>query len=114
MIFTYVWAFNMREDWDFVKQVTNIFESRGKTVCFVELEADLDERFLRNKSSNRLEHKPSKRDIEWSEKDLLESMGVYRLNSFEGEIKHGNYLKINNTNIHAEEVAKMIKGRFCL
>ena len=114
MIFTYVWAFNMREDWNFVKQVTDIFESMGNTVCFVELEAELDERLLRNKSSNRLEHKPSKRNIEWSEKDLLDSMEEHRLNSFEGEIKHENYFKINNTNVHAEEAAELIKKRFCL
>ncbi|KSU87446.1 shikimate kinase, partial [Priestia veravalensis] len=58
MIFTYVWAFNMKDDWDYVNKVSQLFESRGGTVYFVELEADLEERLERNKSSNRLEHKP--------------------------------------------------------
>ncbi|MGG1629704.1 AAA family ATPase [Rossellomorea sp. NRS-1567] len=114
MIFTYVWAFDMQEDWDYVNQVSQLFESRGGTVYFVELEADLEERLERNKSPNRLEHKPSKRDIEWSEGDLKTSMETYRLNSLEGEIKYSNYIKINNTNLSAEEVAEIIKGKFHL
>ncbi|PFA24820.1 MULTISPECIES: AAA family ATPase [Bacillus cereus group] len=114
MIFTYVWAFNMKDDWDYVNQVSQLFESRGGTVYFVELEADLEERLERNKSSNRLEHKPSKRDIEWSEGNLKKSMEKYRLNSLEGEIKYSNYTKINNTNLSAEEVAKIIKKKLQL
>ena len=114
MIFTYVWAFNMQDDWEYVNKVSQLFESRGGTVYFVELEADLEERLERNKSSNRLEHKPSKRDIEWSEGDLKKSMEKYRLNSLEGEIKYSNYMKINNTNLSADEVAKIIKEKIQL
>ncbi|MGD6957374.1 AAA family ATPase [Rossellomorea aquimaris] len=114
MIFTYVWAFDMQEDWDYINQVSQLFESRGGTVYFVELEADLEERLERNKSSNRLEHKPSKRDIDWSEGDLKKSMEDYRLNSLEGEMKYSNYIKINNTNLSAEEVAMLIKEKFQL
>ncbi|WP_433594860.1 AAA family ATPase [Lysinibacillus xylanilyticus] len=112
LIFTFVWAFNMQEDWDYVDDIAKLFESRGGTVYFVELEADVVERLERNKSSNRLEHKPSKRDIEWSEKDLKSSMEKYRLNSLEGEINYANYLKINNTNLSAEKVALNIKEAF--
>jgi hypothetical protein len=114
IIFTYVWAFNMSDDWDYVNQISLLFESRGGTVYFVELEADLEERLERNKSSNRLEHKPSKRDIEMSEGRLKNSMEKYRLNSLNGEIKHSNYIKINNTNLSAEEVAKIITEKFLL
>ncbi len=104
----------MKEDWDYVSQVCELFESRGASVYFVELEADVEERIERNKSPNRLEHKPSKRDIAWSENDLKTSMEAYRLNSLPGEIKHRNYLRINNTNKSAEEVAKQIKEIFNL
>ncbi|MEL3974757.1 AAA family ATPase [Rossellomorea oryzaecorticis] len=114
IIFTYVWAFNMQEDWDYVHEVTELFESKGGTVYLVELEADVEERLERNKSSNRLEHKPTKRDIDWSESELKNSLKQYRLNSLEGEIKHSNYIKINNTNLSAEEVAEIIKGKFQL
>ncbi|MBE4909844.1 AAA family ATPase [Bacillus luteolus] len=112
LIFTYVWAFNMQSDWDYVKQVSQLFESRGGTVYYVELEADIEERLERNRSANRLEHKPSKRDIEWSDRDLKSSMEKYRLNSLEGEIEYSNYIKINNTNLSASEVARVIKDRF--
>jgi hypothetical protein len=114
MIFTYVWAFDLESDWNFVRQVSELFESRGGTVYYVELEADLEERLARNKTPNRLEHKPKKRDIEWSENDLRQTMEKHRLNSFEGEIPFPNYIKINNTNLSAEDVVGMIQARFHL
>ncbi|WP_144565885.1 AAA family ATPase [Neobacillus bataviensis] len=114
LIFTFVWAFDLQADWDYVDHVCRIFESKGGTVYFVELEADLNERIERNRSPHRLEHKPSKRNAEWSEANLKKSMKKYRLNSLDGEIKKENYLKINNTKLSAEEVAQMIKDRFQL
>lgn len=47
----------------------------------IELETTLEERLKRNKTANRLEHKESKRDLEWSEKDIYRSLEKYRLNS---------------------------------
>lgn len=52
-----------------------------KEVFVVELEADLKERLRRNKTENRLEHKPSKRDMEMSEKRLLTAEQKHKLNS---------------------------------
>ncbi len=85
-----------------------------KEVFVVELEADLKERLRRNRTENRLEHKPSKRDMEMSEKRLLTAEQKHKLNSEpgQGEKLFENYMKINNTNISAEEVAKLIKNRF--
>lgn len=82
----------------------------------IELEASLEERLKRNKTENRLEHKASKRDLEWSEKDLLKSLEKHKLNSDpgEGEKIFENYLKIVNTNISAEDTAKIIKEKFNL
>lgn len=114
IIFTYVWALDQKSDWDYVEKVCTIFESKGATTYFVELEAELDERLVRNKTPHRLEHKPTKRDIEWSENNLMKTMEKFRLNSIEGEIQKENYLKINNTNMSAEEVAKLIKERYGL
>ena len=114
LIFTFVWAFDLQEDWDYIGQVCEIFESKGGTVYFVELEADLKERVERNRSPHRLEHKPTKRNVEWSEANLKESMERYRLNSLDGEITKENYVKINNTKLSAIEVANMIKDRFRL
>lgn len=114
LIFTYVWALDQQSDWDYVDKVCNIFESKGGTVYFVELEADLEERLERNKSPHRLEHKPTKRNLERSERDLKSTMEIYRLNSIDGEIKRENYIKINNANLNADEVAKIIKDKFQL
>ena len=41
-------------------------------------------------------------------------MEKYRLNSLEGEITYPNYIKINNTNLSASEVAERIKEKFQL
>jgi len=112
MIFTYVWAFNEKDDWVFVDKLCTIFEEKGAEIYFVELEADLDKRLDRNKTLNRLAHKPSKRDLEWSDNELKSSMNLYRLNSYDGEITRKNFIKINNTNLGPKEVAKKIKGKF--
>lgn len=114
LIFTYVWAFDQQEDWDYVDNICEIFESKGAAIYFVELEAELNERLERNKSPHRLEHKPTKRNLEKSENELKNTMEKYRLNSYEGEIKKENYIRINNTNLSAMELAKLIKERFNL
>ena len=74
----------------------------------------MEERLKRNKMENRLENKPSKRNLEWSEKDLLKSVEKYRFNSKENEIKENNYIRIDNTKISADIVAKTIKEKFKL
>ncbi len=114
LIFTYVWAFDQQEDWDYVDKLCRIFEEKGGTVYWVELEADLQERLTRNRSGHRLEKKPTKRDIEWSENELKSSMKKYRLNSAEGEIRRDNYMRIDNTNLSAKDTARTVKEQFGL
>ncbi|MCJ7842035.1 AAA family ATPase [Lederbergia sp. NSJ-179] len=114
MIFTFVWAFNKIGDWEFVEKICNIFRSEGAEIYFVELEADVEERLKRNQTPNRLEQKPTKRNIKQSEEHLLSSMDTLRLNSEDGEIKEEHYLRIDNTELSAVEVARMIKNRFRL
>lgn len=114
LMFTYVWGFDLPEDWAYIEEISQVFESRGGTVYYVELEAGIEERLERNKSPNRLEHKPTKRDIEFSERDLLRTMERHRLNSLEGEIKKEHYIRINNTELSPEETAQRIKETFQL
>jgi len=64
LIFTFVRAFDMQDDWDEVAERCHIFESKGGEIFFVELESSLPERIKRNEHPHRLEHKPSKRDVE--------------------------------------------------
>lgn len=114
MIFTFMWALDCKSDWDYIDYVENLFLSRGSQVYFVELMADYDLRLERNKSENRLLNKPSKRDIEHSEKLFKDLESYYRLNSFDNEIQKENYIKIDNTNMAPESVAKMIQETFLL
>lgn len=114
MIFTKIWYLDQKEDWDEIESICNIFSSQGVEIYFVELEADVDERLIRNKTTNRLQHKPTKRNIEESEQHLLSTLENRRLNSLEGEIKTKNYIRINNTKIDAAEVACMIQKEFNL
>ncbi len=88
------------------------FESAGAEIYVVELEADVEERLKRNRTEHRLEEKPTKRNIEWSEKELLRSMQKYRLNSMENEVPYKNFLKIDNTHLSAEETAERIVRHF--
>ena len=53
LIFTFVWAYNEKEDEDYVDEIVGIFSPRKPTVCFVELRCELEERLKRNKHPNR-------------------------------------------------------------
>ena len=112
LIFTFVWEFDSKSDCDFIDTIVSLFEKQNATVCYVELEANAEERIKRNKSPNRLKCKPSKKNLKASESELLESDLKHRLNSIGNEFKGMNHLKINNTNLDAMTVAKMIKKRF--
>lgn len=112
LIFTTTWDFNKKEEWDRIYGYIDIFKKYNSEIYIIELEADLEERLKRNKTENRLLNKASKRNFEWSENDLLKSVNKYRLNSMPNEIKEKNFIKINNTNVSAEETAKIIKEKF--
>ncbi len=114
MIFTYVWYFDEKEDEDYIESLVDIFRNKNADIYYVELEAPIGERLERNKSEHRLAHKPTKRDIRWSEGDLKKSFEKHRLNSIEGEIKEKNYIKINNENLSPDDVAQKIKEVFGL
>ena len=103
---------NFKEEMKDVNRWSALFDE----TYVIELETTLEERLKRNKTANRLEHKASKRDLEWSENDFLKSVTKHKLNSEPGigEKVFNNYLRIDNTNISAQEVAKMIKQKFNL
>ena len=61
-----------------------------------------------------MKYKASKNDFKVSEKELLDSDLLQILNSGKGEFKGKNYMKINNQNLSADSVAKMISERFDL
>lgn len=115
LIFTYMCAFEMESEFEYLQNLTDLFESNGANCYVVELCADFEERLVRNKTENRLLHKESKRDLEWSEAEMRRTSEKHRLNSYEGEhLPFKNFMKIDNTNLDPEEVAKMIKEHFAI
>ena len=112
IIFTFVVDFNTNDDILYLNELKNKFEKTGGHFYLIELEADLQTRLERNKTPHRLECKPSKKNIEWSDKELIESMNIYRMNSIKDEIKFENYIKINNTNLSLNAVCDIIINKF--
>ena len=110
MIFTYMWAFDMPSDREYVLNVASKFDE----VYCVELIADQAVRLERNKTENRLANKASKRDVELSNSRLIREDTNHRLVSEPGEIPFENYLRIDNTGLAPNVVAQMIKDKFDL
>ncbi len=114
LIFTFVMAYDSERDWNFVNRLRAKFEESGGSLYFIELEADVETRLKRNVTAHRLESKPSKKNVEWSNRDLLKTMEEHRLNSNEGEKVCPNHLKVNNTNLSPEEVVDLVVKTFNL
>ncbi len=113
LIFTYMFAFDWQREYDYIFNLINLFKSNGANCYVVELCADFDVRLVRNRSENRLLHKESKRDLESSESEMRNTSEKYRLNSNDGEnLPFENYIKIDNTNLPPEDVARIIKKHF--
>lgn len=110
MIFTYMWAFDMPSDREYVMQVASRFDE----VYCVELVADQSVRLERNKTENRLKNKASKRDIAVSDHRLMREDANHRLVSEPGEIPFESYIRIDNTLLSPDAVARMIKENFSL
>lgn len=112
LIFTFMWIFDSKYDWERVERMENIFRKHNADIYYVELRAPLEVRLQRSGTENRLNHKPSWRDKEKSE-NYLRNHGN-RCISNDGEITFENYIKIDNSNIAPHIVAKMIKENFSL
>ena len=114
MIFTMMMDFDLPSEWEYLEHIKSIFEPYGTEFYYVELIAPQEVRLKRNITENRLKHKASKRDIETSNQRLINDDNNHRCVSREGEITFGNYLRIENADKGADEVARMIKERFDL
>jgi hypothetical protein len=114
LIFTFMWAFDQQSDWNYVRHVSEIFTAHGAEVYYVELVAAQEVRLARNVTENRLKHKASKREIEISNQRLKNDDEKYRCVSYDGEVPFENYMKIDNTNLSPDVVARKIKERFAL
>lgn len=114
LIFTMMMDFDLQSEWDYLEHVKGIFEPYGTEFYYVELIAPQEIRLQRNVSENRLKHKTSKRDIETSNRRLIEDDEHHRCVSRPGEVRFRNYLRIENADIPADKAAMMIKEAFGL
>ena len=83
-------------------------------MLFVELEATQAERLKRIAGVSRLAEKPSRRDLDASRRDLLETDAQYQLNSGGKFDERPDYLRINNTLLTPGEVAERVIEHFAL
>lgn len=114
LIFTYVCAFEMPQEREYLTGLAKLFEDDGGTFYFVELSADMETRLARNETPHRMERKASKRDVAWSKSNLLSDAANHRLNSEEGEVWFEHHIKIDNTHLSPDEVADMVIEKFKL
>ena len=95
----------------YLKNIQDLLNEYHQEILFVELETSLEERLRRNRTENRLKYKPLKRNFEISEREILETDKTNQLNSQKQPSGLHHYLKINNTNLSAEEVANQIQEK---
>lgn len=111
VILTGVIDFSNQYNLMYLKEIQDLLDDYHQEILFVELETGLEERLRRNRTENRLKHKPLKRHIEISEREILETSETLQLNSQIQPNELHHYLKINNTNLSAEEVSKQIQDK---
>ena len=111
VILTGVIDFSNQYNLMYLKEIQNLLDDYHQEILFVELETSLEERLRRNRTENRLKHKPLKRHIEVSEREILETAETLQLNSQHQPNELHHYFKINNTSLTAKEAAKQIHNK---
>ena len=112
LVFTFMWAFDMPSDWEYLERVKKIFNLPEEDVYYVELIAPQEVRLQRNCTENRLKNKASKRDIDASNARLIRDDQNYRCESLPGEITFPNYLRLETADLSAADAAAKIKEYF--
>ena len=112
LVFTFMWAFDMPSDWEYLERVKQIFNLPEEDVYYVELIAPQEIRLQRNCTENRLKNKASKRDIDASNARLIRDDQNYRCESLPGEITFPNYLRLETADLSAADTAAKIKEYF--
>ena len=111
VILTGVTDFSNQYHLMYLKDIQDLLNEYHQEILFVELETSLEERLRRNRTENRLKYKPLKRYFEVSEREILETDKTNQLNSQKQPSGLHHYLKIDNTNLSAEEVAQQIQEK---
>lgn len=123
LIFTGAMYYDTEEVWRIIISYIDAFKNGAASVgeevrlLAVELNCDIEERFKRNVSENRISKKPSKQNFDWSRRNIEKQLATRRIIANEADIKRfgaERFIKIDNTNISAKDVAEMISKEFNL
>ncbi len=118
IIFTVMIDFDSEYDRAFLNKIAHIFLVKKEPVYFISLKAELNTRLKRNKHEDRLKEKPSKRDTNFSQKELLESLEKFRLETTQTELNllfpEVHSIIIDNTFLNPSQVAELIIAQFNL
>ena len=113
LIFTFVWAFGNEDDKQFLDGLRDSVGEYGGSTYYAELEAEMEERLVRNRTENRLRHKKMA-DCEKTEAFLVAAQAQYQMNS-SGDFPYPEqHVKISNTHLSAREAAEQIVQAFGL
>ena len=109
LIFTFVWALDVVEDRQYVDELIAPVLEAGGRVDVVELLADQETRLAREGTPYRLEHKRTKRDVDWCRQHLLYMDAQHRFVSEPGEhLGPGAHLRVDNSGDDALATAREI------
>ena len=113
LIFTFVWAFDVEEDKQFVDGLRDKVVEYGGNTYYAELETGLEERLVRNRTENRLRHKKMA-DFEKTEAFMAQAQALHQMNSSRDFPYPDQHVKINNLHLSAKEAAEQIVQAFGL
>lgn len=112
LVFTFVWGMDTAAEADYLERLVAPYDGH---ISVVELVADLDTRLVRNRTEHRLAEKKSKRDVDWSDANVLELEAEHRMTSSPGLDAPGErllarwpHLVIDNTDLSTDETAERI------
>ena len=112
LVFTFVWGMDTADEADYLERIVAPYDGR---IAVVELVADLDTRLARNRTEHRLAEKKSKRDVDWSDANVLELEAEHRMTSSPGLDAPGErllarwpHVVIDNTGLEPDAVAERI------
>lgn len=109
-----MWAFDQPDGQRALEQYALPFRERGGRALYLELKARQEARLQRTTGASRLAEKPSKRDVDASRGRLLKLDERHRLNSTTEFQDRTDYLRIDNTHLSPEDVAKQVLEQFSL
>lgn len=116
LIFTFVWNLDDPSDTHYVEELLVAVEQSGSRVHIVELAADLDTRLERNRGGSRLDAKPSKRDLVWSDNNVRQ-MQAHQMNTdptgntptpADDFLARHRRLRIETDHLSAKDVAQQV------